>query len=64
MAMNKANCNAAVKAAIKTAMSSEYGEPESTYDDFAGILADGISDTIIQHILDNAETDPSGEGIL
>lgn len=64
MAMNKTQVVAASKAAIKTAMATAYSESEATYDEFAGIMADSIVDIIIQHILDNAETDPSGEGIL
>jgi hypothetical protein len=36
-------------------------------DDFAPlatVLAEEIAGAVIQHILDNAETDPGGEGIL
>ena len=55
MASNVAGTNATVKAAIKTAMASAYGEPEATYDEFAGILADAISDSILNEIKDNAD---------
>lgn len=64
MAMDKATLVADVKAALKTAMVAEWGNTEPDYDPFAGILADQIVGAIIQHILDNAETDVSGEGIL
>lgn len=69
MAMNLTAAATAIETAIKNAMQVEYptdplGNP-LTPADFEG-LAKGITPGIIaalQHILDNAETSPSGESI-
>ncbi len=55
MAINVSGTNATVKAAIKTAMATAYGEAESVYDEFAGILADAIATPILDEIKDNAD---------
>ncbi len=63
MAMDLVAAEAAVKADIKTAMAVAYGQPEATYDEFAGILAGSVT-LLLQHVLDNAETSVDAEAIL
>ena len=55
MAINVTTIQANAKAALKTAMSLAYGEPEAAYDEFAGILADNIVPAILDEIKDNAD---------
>jgi len=46
IATTKAAAIASAKANIKTAMATAYGEPEATYDEFAGIIANGVGEAI------------------
>jgi hypothetical protein len=55
MAIDVATVQANVKAALKAAMSAAYGEPESAYDELAGILADNIVPAILGEIKNNAD---------
>lgn len=62
MAINVTQIQADVKAAIKTAMSTAYGEAESVYDEFAGILSDAVVPAILNEIKDNADLTGVTEG--
>jgi len=67
MAMDKEALAAAIVTSAKAAMYTLWGTDATTEADFeplAQILADEYVKPIIQHIIDNAETDPGGEGIL
>lgn len=66
MAMDLDTAKADIKTATQDAAFAMWGSPEATYEafaDFADVIADACV-AALQHILDNAETDPSGEGIL
>lgn len=69
MAMNLVTAKTEIETAIKEAMLAQYPTNpggDNSLEDFAP-LAEGISPGIIaalQHILDNAETNPGGETIL
>jgi hypothetical protein len=66
MAMNKTALQTAITAALKTRMQADLN-PEASESDFeplAEILAEEVAGAVIQHILDFAETDVSGEAIL
>lgn len=64
MAMNKSQIKAEVVTALSEGMSEAYDNPASQYVEFAELIADNVVDVIIQNIFDNAETTPSGEGII
>jgi hypothetical protein len=67
MAMDKDALAASIVTSAKAAMYALWGSDDTTESDFeplAQILADEYVKPIIQHIIDNAETDPGGEGIL
>jgi len=66
MAMNKATVITAAMDAFKIAMQGQYGGDLSDYDDIAANMVAPVVDAIIQHILDNAETDTAlaGSAIL
>ena len=55
MAIDVTATTAASRAAIKTAMAAAYGEAESVYDEFAGILADNVVKVVLDEIKDNAD---------
>lgn len=66
MAMDKTALQTAIRSALKTKMQQNLNS-DATEDDFdplAKILAEEVAGAVIQHIIDNAETDPGGEGIL
>lgn len=67
MAMDKDALATEIVTSAKAAMQTLWGTEETTeadYEPLAQILADEYVKPIIQHILDNAETDTGGEGIL
>lgn len=66
MAMNKTALQTAITSALKTRMRADLNPSatETDFEPFAEILAEEVAGAVIQHILDNAETDPGGEGIL
>jgi len=67
MAMDKDTLASDIVISAKAAMQLLWGNDDTTEADFeplAQILADEYVKPIIQHIIDNAETDPGGEGIL
>ena len=55
MAINVTAVKATAKAALKTAMALELGEPESTYDTVAGLFTDSVVDAILTEIKVNAD---------
>jgi hypothetical protein len=67
MAMDKETLVSDVTDALKQRMYDDLNPPETaTVEDFAPlatVMAEEIVGAIIQHILDNAETDPGGESI-
>lgn len=67
MAMDKDALAASIVTSAKAAMYTLWGTElteEADFEPLAQILADEYVKPIIQHIIDNAETDPGGEGIL
>lgn len=66
MAMNLTTAKTEIKTAIQDAAFAAWGSTEASYEafeDFADVIADGVVASL-QHIIDNAETDPGGEGII
>ncbi len=55
MAIDIAAVKVTAKAALKTAMAAELGEPEATYDAVAGLFTDSVIDAILTEIKDNAD---------
>ena len=55
MAINITAVKATAKAALKTAMSTEFGESEATYDTVAGVFTESVIDAILNEIKDNAD---------
>lgn len=66
MAMDKVALQTAITAALKTRMKADLNPDvtEADFEPFALVMAEEVAGAVIQHILDNAETDPGGEGIL
>lgn len=66
MAMNLITAKAEIKTVVQNAAFAKWGSAEATFEafeDFAEVIADGCVQAL-QHIIDNAETDPGGEGII
>ena len=67
MAMDKDALATEIVTSAKAAMYALWGTDETVeanFEPLAQLLADEYVKPIIQHILDNAETDTGGEGIL
>lgn len=65
MAMNLTTAEADIKTAVQDAAYAKWGTAENGYAafaEFAEVIAKGVVEGL-QHIIDNAETDPGGESI-
>jgi hypothetical protein len=54
MAINVETAKNTIKANLKRKMSLAYEKPEDVYDQFAGFIADAISEAL-QHVKDHAD---------
>ena len=55
MAIDITTTRATAKAALKTGMSTAFGESEATYDTVAGVFVDAIVQAVLDEIKDNAD---------
>lgn len=65
MAMDKAALQTAITNALKTRMKDDLNPDAdaSDFEPFALIMAEEVAGAVIQHILDNAVTSPTGDTI-